>query len=74
MKLLTLHAKCTYALCQSIYLSIYLSIAYLYLDTYLSISLSVIYLSLSLYMIIVKRYCLPTEQLKLWQKQNILYF
>ena len=41
MKLLTLHEECTYAFCQSIYLSIHLSI-YISLDMYASISLSII--------------------------------
>ena len=48
------------------YLSIYLS-TYLFLDMYASISFS-------LYMTIIKQYCFQIEQLKLWQKQNILYF
>ena len=63
---------CIVSVCLFIYLSIYLS-TYLYLDMYASISLSII-LSISLYMIIIKQYCFQIEQLKLWQKQNILYF
>ena len=33
-----------------------------------------LYIYIYIYMIIIKRYCFQTEQLKHWQKQNILYF
>ena len=57
-----------------IYLSIYLSICisiYRYLCAYIFIYHSIY---LSLYIITIKWYCFQTEQLKLCQKQNILYF
>ena len=58
----------------SIYLPIHLSI-YISLSRYVCIYIFICHsIYLSLYMIIIKRYCLQIEQLKLWQKQNILYF
>ena len=58
----------------SIYLPIHLSI-YISLSRYVCIYIFIYHsIYLSLYMIIIKRYCFQIEQLKLWQKQNILYF
>ena len=57
-----------------IYLPIHLSI-YKSLSRYVCIYIFIYHsIYLSLYMIIIKRYCFQIEQLKLWQKQNILYF
>ena len=58
----------------SIYLSLHLSICVSlsrYICVYIFIHHSIY---LSLYMIIIKQYCFQIEQLKLWKKQNILYF
>ena len=58
----------------SIYLPIHLSI-YISLSRYVCIYIFIYHsIYLSLYMIIIKRYFFQIEQLKLWQKQNILYF
>ena len=58
----------------SIYLSVHLSI-YILSSRYVRVYIFIYHSTyLSLYMIIIKRYCFQIEQLKLWQKQNILYF
>ena len=58
----------------SIYLPIHLSI-YISLSRYVCVYIFIYHsIYLSLHMIIIKRYCFQIEQLKLCQKQNILYF
>ena len=58
----------------SIYLPIHLSI-YISLSRYICVYIFIYHsIYISLYMIIIKWYCFQIEQLKLWQKQKILYF
>ena len=65
------HIHCaSLSIYQPIHLFIYISLSR-YLGVYIFIYHSIY---VSLYMIIIKRYCFQIEQLKLWQKQNILYF
>ena len=63
-----------YCVSLSIYLSIYPFI-YLHIFRYVCLYVFIYHsIYLSLYMMIIKRYCFQIEQLKFWQKQNILYF
>ena len=58
----------------SVYLLIHLSI-YISLSGYVCVYILIFHsIYLSLYMIVIKWYCFQIEQLKFWQKQNILYF